>query len=243
MAADAAAAGPDGTFATAGQRLESIVAEGFPMISAGQAHRGTTGTRRNHSLTPCIRMRAATTNGANGEMNCMIATCLVVAGRRSSAQVGDERRPALTVQRHRDVDLTIGSWCLHQVVAVDLIERRDVELLGRHYGQIGRRQQVGMAFAVGVVHLGDHMAQPAVAVVAPKDAYRVEDVSEDACLQQRGDAAVGNGNVAISEEGVQPIAQRTIRAGFAKWSSARNRANGRSHQGSRGRSSTSTYQL
>jgi hypothetical protein len=27
-------------------------------------------------------MRAATTNGANGEMNCMIATCLVDAGRR-----------------------------------------------------------------------------------------------------------------------------------------------------------------
>src|SRR3954452_12183145 len=52
------------------------------------------------------------------------------------------------------------------------------------------------------------MAQLAVAVVTPKDAQRVEDIPEDARLQQRGDVAVGRGNVAIGEEGFQSLAQR-----------------------------------
>lgn len=67
-----------------------------------------------------------------------------------------------------------------------------------------------MAPAVGVVHLGDHMAQPAVAVVAPKDAERIEDIAEHARLQQGGDAALGSGQTAVGEEGAEPVAQRAL---------------------------------
>jgi hypothetical protein len=64
-----------------------------------------------------------------------------------------------------------------------------------------------MALAVCVVYLGDHVTEPAVSVVAPKDAQGVEDVTEDARLQQRGDAAVGGGHVALGEKGADPFAQ------------------------------------
>ncbi len=44
-----------------------------------------------------------------------------------------------------------------------------------------------MPAAVGVVHLGDDVAQHAVGVVAPVQAQRVEHVAEHPGLQQRGD--------------------------------------------------------
>ncbi|SGO87482.1 Uncharacterised protein [Mycobacterium tuberculosis] len=61
------------------------------------------------------------------------------------------------------------------------------------------------------MHLGNDMAQLAVAVVAPEDAQRVEDIAENACLQQRGDTAVGDGKAASGKEGVQPVTQRAMR--------------------------------
>lgn len=65
-----------------------------------------------------------------------------------------------------------------------------------------------MALAVGVVYLGDHLTQRTVTVMAPKDADRVEDVTEHAGLQQRGNAATWWRYVVFGEEGVNALAQR-----------------------------------
>ena len=61
------------------------------------------------------------------------------------------------------------------------------------------------------MHLGDHVPQPAVAVVAPKDAQRVEDIAEDPCLQQRGNRALRQDQILIGEEGAEPVTQRAVR--------------------------------
>ena len=64
-----------------------------------------------------------------------------------------------------------GRGARHQVMAVDLVERRDVELLHHDRGLIAvGREQVCVASAVGVVHLGDDVAQCPAGVVAPVQA-------------------------------------------------------------------------
>ena len=214
--------GPDGTRATSGQRSAligvldsraiSTVTAARPFPSRRPSGRGTTGTRRSHSVMPWTRMPNEPISGASGAANCS-RTYLTDAGSPpGAAHRRDECGLVLPVQRNRHVEFGIRPRRPHQVVAVDVVERRHIELLRHHRGLAGvRRQQVGVPAAVGVVHFGDHVAQHAVGVVAPVQAQRVEHVAEHPGLQQRGDGAAAQVDAVVGEEVVDALPQCVVR--------------------------------
>ena len=76
---------------------------------------------------------------------------------------------ALPLQDDRDGEPVAGFRQLHPVLALDVVERRDVERL-RDAGPAGvvGFEEVAVPFAVGVVDLGDDAAQLPRGVVAPE---------------------------------------------------------------------------
>lgn len=67
-----------------------------------------------------------------------------------------------------------------------------------------------MAPAVGVVHLGDDVAQHTTGVVAPVHAQRIEDVTEHPGVHQRGHLAALQVDSLVGEERIDAAAQGVV---------------------------------
>ena len=148
------------------------------------------GRRRAHSLMPCQRICAATRSGARGTASA--ADGDVPQGRFAADAVhgGDEGLVALPFQDDRYGEPFAGFGELHAVLAVDVVERRDVEGFrdARPACAVGF-QEVAVPLPVRVVDLDDDAAQLAGGVMAPEHAQRVEDVPEDPGAGEHGDAS------------------------------------------------------
>ena len=133
MAPAHALTGPPGTRATAGQRPESIAAvvvfrqidahDCLTLSFSTDSVRGTTGTRRSHSVMPCTRMPIAPISGASGATSCSRSNLADARAAPCAAQGRDEGGLVVAVQRDPHVELVVGQWGVHQVVPVDGVER------------------------------------------------------------------------------------------------------------------------
>ncbi len=116
-----------------------------------------------------------------------------------------ERAGPVALQMDAQVQPLAGLGQPHPVPAVDGEERRDVELLAGRGPVLGVRvEQIAVAFAVRVVHLGHDAERGAVGAAAPVDGERVEDMAEDAGLGEHGDGAVGEVHPPGFQEPAQP---------------------------------------
>ena len=91
--------------------------DGLPFACGG---RGTTGSRRNHSFTPCRRISALTRNAIIGNRRAAPSTVRRVAGRAVPRTRGGERRGAVLPERHGDPQPRARRGEPHQVAAGDL---------------------------------------------------------------------------------------------------------------------------
>jgi hypothetical protein len=128
-----------------------------------------------------------------------------------AAHAGGERVPVRAVEPHaqREPVARVGAGLgqAHPVVAVNGVERRDVELF-RYPGPAAGvgMQEVGVPLAVGVVHLGHHAFGP----VTPVHGERVEHVTQYAGLGQHRDR-VGSGDAVRGQEAVEVLPDAAAR--------------------------------
>ena len=100
-----------------------------------------------------------------------------------------------------------------------------------------------MASAVGVVHLGDDVPQRPLGVVTPVEADRVEHVSEDSGLHERGDSAAAQFDALVGEKRVDALPQSVGRLAVTEVVARLEPSERPQPSGSFGNSSTSTNQL
>ena len=167
--------------------------DGHPTCSCGECGgRRTRVAPRSQSLTPCMWISDVTRAGHQRMAHQHPRHRRVRQGQPPARERGREHAPPLLVQRHLHRQPLAGRRHRHPVAAVDGQKRRDVELLaGLGAAALARLEQVAVALAVGVVHLGDDAAQLAVGAVAVVHRQRVEHVAEHARVgEQRHPAAL-----------------------------------------------------
>ena len=164
---------------------------------------------------------------------------------RVAGEAGAEGRGAPVVvvaaQGHGDVQAVGRDRHGDVVRAVDAVEGRDVHrLAGLRAALLVGVDEVGVAVAVGVVHLDDDAGLTPLVVEAPEDADRVEAVAHRPRVgghQDRAGALASPRVTSCAARNDSTLA-RSVRSGEPRWSRASNRAS----RPWSGRSSRSTSQ-
>ena len=106
---------------------------------------------------PWTVIRARTSQVSNGWRIAAATTARAVAGAADPRTDAMNGRWPGSMQRDGERQLLARFGHAHPVVAVDRVERRDVELLlGLGPPGVVGTEQVAVPLVVGVVHLGDH---------------------------------------------------------------------------------------
>ena len=166
-----------------------------------RAGRGAGRSPRAYNLIPCHLIRADTVTVEQGCRTAARSSARLVAGTAAPRTVAKNRCPFGAVQGDADRQPLARPRQAHLVLAVDRVERGDVELLvDPRPALVVGEQQVGVPLVVGVVHLRDHAGERAVGPMAPEQGQRVERVPEHPGVRQHQHLAAAEVDPAAAQE-------------------------------------------
>ena len=142
------------------------------------------GTRLSQRRRACQWMSEITCTGISGYRSKRRATEAFVSSRPPAVQDRGQRPVAVLADVDAGEDLVSRLREGVLVRTVEPEEGRDVQVLVVLVAERGPVEKLGQPLAEGVVQLGDHAGERAVAPVAPVEADRVEDVAQHAELRQ-----------------------------------------------------------